>query len=1032
MTFPEDEQQTAPALDPSLKADSSPQTQSRAGEPRLLTRTERDAVRSQGTRRPAQADVKKRSASEPRPRARVRTAPQTGRRKSKHLKSVRVLLGVALSCAVLLVLCAAGAVLYFRHAMSTALPQIDGNLHVAGLHAPVTVARDTHGVPAIAASNLPDLLFAQGYVTAGDRLWQMDALRRHAAGELAEVLGPSMVEHDRRQRYLQIRAAADRAVAQLPADQLAQLQAYALGVNAYIESHSNALPLQFRMLSYTPSPWTPRDSLLVSLAMWQDLSTEFPRKMDREALSAHLDGNLLPDLYPVGSWRDQPPSAQGRDITAPHVVEQIPLDPSQSRLQPPGAAPADLLAVSKALAGSGRCEGCRSGSNNWAVSGTHTASGAPMVSNDMHLSLSIPDIWYEASLHADLGSGAAPDATARMDVTGFTLPGVPFVIVGRNAQVAWGVTNLGADVQDLRVEHLRGSGAGSEYEQADGTWAPVAHRTEVIRVRGARNVTLDVETTKHQAPNGEMETPLISPLYPGEQRALSLAWTAYDPAAVNSPFFGANTAQDGPSLVASLAHFGGPSLNLVWADSAGHIGYHALGMIPVRGPAVQHPRAMAAPVQQGPPPPDEGTEPVTDEGSGPAARLADVKPSFVLSAFYPRPRRPSPHVPSRRPRPVPVQRRIPVKAVRATQPAPSDALPPTPAPINYTVGSPLSTAPVDALDAQQAWTAYVPYNSLPAVVDPASGFLTTANARITADDYPYALAVDWADPFRVERIVHLLAGSKGLTADSMLGIQTDAYSDVNRALAQRLAYAVDHASTRATGSDANRLRDAANLLRDWDGRMRTGSSAAAIVSAARKALWPALLVPQIEAHDNCDEQHAVAIAELYTWGERTSALELLVQHEPVRWLPKGFSSWNDFLAATLASGLKEAHAPGNLGKWQYGQVHTVEISDPVFGAHRWLSRAVGVRATSGQKPAPGDATTIDAIGAHFGPSERFTADLGYRLDAPEGALGNITTGQSGNARSPWYFDQFRTWLDGRTFALSGPSSEAAHTLILEP
>ena len=132
----------------------------------------------------------------------------------------------------------------------------------------------------LTAANLPDLLFAQGYITAGDRLWQMDALRRHAAGELAAILGPAMVEHDRRQRYLQIRAAADRAVTQLPPDQLAQLQAYAGGVNAYIEAHQGTLPLEFKLLAYRPALWTPRDSLLVSLAMWQDLSTEFPRKMD--------------------------------------------------------------------------------------------------------------------------------------------------------------------------------------------------------------------------------------------------------------------------------------------------------------------------------------------------------------------------------------------------------------------------------------------------------------------------------------------------------------------------------------------------------------------------------------------------------------------------------------------------------------------------------------------------------------------------------------------------------------------------------
>ncbi len=997
MRFPEEEQQTGPESAP---PEPPP-------EPRLLTRPDRQPTP------PIQRRFQTPKSGQIRPKKRPRHHNRS-RARQKHVRRLKIATFAALGCASLLLLAALTFVLYLRHTMAAALPQIDGSAQAPGLRAPVTITRDPHGVPAITAANLPDLLFAQGYTTAGDRLWQMDGLRRHAAGELAEVLGSSLVEHDRRQRYLQIRAAADRATAQLPQDQLAQLEAYARGVNAYVNAHRDALPLQFRMLGYTPAPWTPRDSLLVSLAMWQDLSTEFPRKMDREAFSTHLPAALLPDLYPVGSWRDKPPAAQGHDITAPHQVEQIPLDPSQSHLHLPGASPEDLLAVSTALAGTGRCDGCRSGSNNWAVSGAHTASGAPLVSNDMHLSLTIPDIWYEASLHADLGPDATPNSAPHLDVTGFTLPGVPFVIVGRNTRVAWGVTNLGADVQDLRIEHLRGSGDSTEFERSDGTWAAANHHAEIIRVRGGRNVTLDVITTQHTAPAGTMETPVISPLYPSETRALSLAWTVYDPAAVRWPHLAVDAAQDGASLVAALTHFGGPALNLVWADAAGHIGYHAIGLIPVRGPAVQHPRAVQAPiVQPGETPPDEGTD------EGPSASIESRTPHLVLSAF--RPTRPVARRRSLPPRPRP--------AIRQTAPKPVEE-PPIPATpiINYTIGSPLSPLPVDALDPEQAWTTYIPYDALPQVVDPKNGLLATANARVTADDSPYALATDWADPFRVERIVHLLAGRNGLVPDDMLGIETDVYSDVNRALAQRLAYAVDHAGAKAVGGDASRLHTAANILRDWDGSMHTNSSGAAIVSTVRQALWPALLVPQVELHDGVDAPEALRLTELYTWGERTSALELLLQHRPARWLPRAFTNWNDFLAITMATALKEADAPGNLAKWQYGQIHTIEIADPVFGTHHLLARAFGIRATTGRQPAPGDATTIDAIGAHFGPSERFTADL----SSPDAALGNITTGQSANPRSPWYFDQFRAWLSGESFTLPGHASEAAHTLTLTP
>ncbi len=205
----------------------------------------------------------------------------------------------------------------------------------------------------------------------------------------------------------------------------------------------------------------------------------------------------------------------------------------------------------------------------------------------MHLNLMIPDTWYEAGLHADLSNGDAP--ASRLDVVGFTLPGVPFVIVGRNPHVAWGVTNLGGDVQDLRVEHLRGTGDNTEYERPDGSWTLASHHQERIRVRGGHDVTLDVLTTRHAVGNDSMETPIVSPLFHTEARALSLAWSAYDPNALRLPLRSINAAPDGASLVAAFSTFGGPSLNLVWADAGGHIGYHALGHHPHPRPSPSAP-----------------------------------------------------------------------------------------------------------------------------------------------------------------------------------------------------------------------------------------------------------------------------------------------------------------------------------------------------------------------------------------------------------------------------------------------------------
>jgi len=427
---------------------------------------------------------------------------------------------------------------FIRIAMRENLPQLDGSLAVYGLAAPVTVARDARGVPHIRAGSMDDLVFAQGFVTAQDRLWQMDLLRRHAAGQFAAILGRSMLEHDRLQRTLQLRASADRAIAVLPADQRHWLDLYARGVNASIAAQRAHLPVEFRLLAYQPAPWTPRDSILVELVMFQDLTTGFPAKLAREALAAHLSPELIADLYPVGSWRDHYPGQPMPDVSAPQPeFNDIPLDESQSQLRrpsrptkesgapsiavssrwvgskTPGApsisrslrngwesantiSPSDLLSLNQTLAlFHAPCSACVAGSNAWAVSGSRTASGKPLLSNDMHLSLSVPDLWYEADLEA---SNPAP--LAAFHAAGVTLPGTPFIISGHNDHVAWGFTNLGADVQDLIIEHTRGTSSGAEFQTSSGAWLPVRYQTEVIQVRGSTDVILDVPSPATETP----------------------------------------------------------------------------------------------------------------------------------------------------------------------------------------------------------------------------------------------------------------------------------------------------------------------------------------------------------------------------------------------------------------------------------------------------------------------------------------------------------------------------------------------------
>ncbi|QHN04437.1 penicillin acylase family protein [Granulicella sp. WH15] len=890
--------------------------------------------------------------------------PTSGKKTKRLLLALPLLLLLAVAAIV-------GGHFYLQHSVRASLPQLDGSAPLPGLAAPVTIQRDAQGVPHIHAQSLDDMVLAQAWVTAHDRLWQMDMLRRHAAGELAAILGPSLLDHDKLQRTLQLRASADRAMATLPPDQLHLFTVYAQGVNAAIADQQAHLPIEFRVLNYHPAPWTPRDCLLVALVLFEDLTNNYQEKLDREALTARLPPELAADLFPVGSWRDHPPTQPPVDLTIDGPpIEQVPLDESQEGPFAANKLPPDRQQVLRSIQSDidalsrPSCPDCIPGSNNWVVSGTHTASGKPLLANDMHLSHNIPGVWYEADLEAPIPGSEAFHAA------GVTLPGLPLVIVGHNAHIAWGFTNLGADVQDLYLEQTRNN--NQEFQSADGSWQPVLHLPEPITVHGGRDVNFEVLATKH----GDAITPILTPTLTNETRPIALRWTIYDPNILRAPFQAIDSASDWSSFTAAIAQFGGPAQNMVYADDQGHIGYHATGRIPLRGqPAPAIPTDLAAPAQ----------------------------PTPAISA----------------------QTEL---AAPPTQP--------------QTLSGPLNPVPV-ATSASHEWTGYIPFDQLPSVFDPPNGILATANARITPDDYPYPVTLNWGAPYRNERIWKLLAGRRNLKPADMLAIQTDVYSDLDHVLAQRIAYAVDHSAALAHEKSSNQaaLHQAADLLRTWNGRVETNSAAANIVEATRAALWPILLgthltpgppAPQTKTGAKADKP---TDAELYSWNERDYALEQLIMHTPERWLPKGIANWDDLLASALDKGLADAHAPHHpkdLAAWSYGRTHVVDIEHPIFGHSRLLSRLLGMRTGTGSQPQSGDRTTIKQVGRAFGPSERFTADLA-NLD--QSTL-NIVLGESGNPASPYYMDQFPAWYRGTSFPFAFTDAAVAasttHTLTLTP
>jgi penicillin amidase len=480
------------------------------------------------------------------------TLAVTGVPVSRRSSGLRVLLWLLL----IVLLLAAGALGYAYFIARSALPQLDGNLQVKGLSAAVKITRDGHGVPTLEAATLEDLFFAQGYVTAQDRLWQMDIMRRFGAGELSEILGEDTLKVDREQRILGLRAAARKSLQMASARNQSYFDAYARGVNAFIESHGSGLPIEFRVLKYRPKPWRAEDSIVIANQMVKDLNYyTFGDTLAREKVLAKLGPELTADLYVNRSWHDRPPTVMREDLN-----DQQNQGDSNDEDDDADDGP-DNSVTQQRGAGAGiweqRVPEAVNGSNNWVVSGAHTVTGKPLLSNDMHLGHQMPNLWYETHLKS-----------GNLDVAGVTLPGVPYVIVGHNQRIAWGCTNAGPTVTDAFIENFNAQG---EYQTPQG-WRQPEHRAEVIHVKGKRDVTVDVRITRHG--------PIVTDILPGETRQLALRWTLYD--GLHMMFLDVDMAQNWEEFRKAFSQLDAPGQNVVYADVDGNIGYQATGHVPIR------------------------------------------------------------------------------------------------------------------------------------------------------------------------------------------------------------------------------------------------------------------------------------------------------------------------------------------------------------------------------------------------------------------------------------------------------------------
>jgi len=811
----------------------------------------------------------------------------------------RVLRNVARATVVVSVVAFVAAVaasLWLWLALRDSLPALDGTIDVAGLAAPVRIERDALGVPLLRGASRLDIARATGFVHAQDRYFQMDLMRRSAAGELAALIGPALLEEDRRVRVHRFRAVAARVLATAAPDSRALVEAYTEGVNAGLASLRRP-PFEYLALRAQPAPWRGDDTVLVLLAMFLQLHDDGGR---REITLGVMHDTLPPALFEFLAPR-------GTEWDAPMVGPALAMAPM------PGPDVVDLRARAGVARGASRPPAPwrgtgggdddpfdlpPAGSNNWAVAGALTADGGALVANDMHLGLQVPNIWYRAAFAWPEAGAAGPRARR---VAGVTLPGTPVLVAGSTGDIAWGFTNSMGDWNDVVVVETDPADPET-YRTPDGP-RRLEHKVETIEVKGAAAERLDVVET--------IWGPVIGRDHAG--RLLALHWVAHDPAAVNFELWRLEQARTVDEAVATAPAVGIPAQNLVVADTAGRIAWTVIGRIPRR--------------------------------RGFDGRL-----------------------------------------------------------------------PGSWADGTRRWDGWLDAGEYPRIVDPPSGRLWSANARVVDGEALAAIGDDGYDlGARAGQIRDDLRAIEHATPGDMLAVQLD-----DRALfLERWRALLARTLTAAAVADSPLRAEARRLLAStWTGRASIDSVAYRIVRAFRATLsgmvFEAITRPCLEADPGFRYGRV---------GQREGPLWCLVSERPAHLLDPRYASWDEQFLAALDRALASFPPDGvPLAMKPWGRRNTAAIRHPLSQAVPQLSSWLDMPAD----PLPGDDAMPRVQAPDMGASERFAVSPGRE----ESGYLHMPGGQSGHPLSPHYRDGQGAWVKGEaTPFLPGP---AVHVLTLRP
>jgi len=797
---------------------------------------------------------------------------------------MRVLAKIILVIVGILLIVLVAAAVFGTIQIRQPFPETEGEVVLLGLKEPVDIYRDEFGIPHIYAQNQEDMFFAQGYVHAQDRFWQMEFWRHIGQGRISEIVGEATLDSDKFVRTLGWNRMSNDTVAYYEKEApefYAMLVSYSEGVNAYLEDNRAELSLNYDILGlvgdpWEIEPWTPVNTISWGVVMSDVLSRDMFDEIDRATLIDEVGEATVASLFPFYPYETRPVIA-----ATDEMVNELPdstglheplSDLDWSRVNTDiiaEAPPAEFLPA----------HGPFVGSNNWVISGELTDTGMPLLANDPHLEMQMPSIWYEVGLHAP-----------GWNVTGFSFAGVPGVIIGHNDKIAWGVTNTGLDVQDVFIEKVNPSNT-QQYE-FEGEWRNMEVIEEVIKVNGGEDVILEVRSTHHG--------PIVNEVVDGLSDVLAVQWSAQEPSRVLQSVAMLNQSQDYDDFREALRYWDVPSQNFIYADVEGNIAYQTPGLVPIR-----------------------------KDGNG--------------------------------------------------------------------------LVPVPGWTGEYEWTGWIPYEELPALLNPDSGYIVTANNAIVDEDYTNLLALYWDNGDRGQRIVDLLEraiDTGDVTADDIAEIQFDSYS-----------YLADSYVPLLIGlsSDDAQVQAALERMRGWDLQERRDSVPAAIFEIFLMNLAHGILDDDIGQENVSDYGQALTVF-----------LHELAEEPEATWWDIGQTAATETPEDIMLQALSEAvdwfedQAGDDMNDWNWGSIHRATFRSAPLG-----QSGIGpIEAIVNRGPFPSDGGRgiVNALSwewddpatVNWHPSMRMIVDTSD-FDASQTI---IPTGQSGHPFNPHYDDMIPLWLNG--------------------